>query len=168
MYHVTHRSELMLAFLLYRDTVGVRLLRSMGWRPGQGVGPRLSHQQKKIQKKEIKKASSKVYGCTLPGSSSTQSGGSGEDSSGDSDNDDITSMTFAPDDYDAFIVKTKDDVFGIGYKGLDKKPVLSGHVQLFEPSFLGMQEKKKKVAIWGQVCVYICTSHKHLIMILLL
>ena len=128
------------------------MLRNMGWRPGQGVGPRLSRQQKKTQKREIKKASGKVYGCTLPGNSSTQSGGSGEDSSGGSD-DDLESVTFAPDDYEAFIVKTKDDVFGIGYKGLDKRPVLSGHVELFEPSFLGMQEKKKKVAIWGQVHV---------------
>lgn len=124
----------------------------MGWRPGQGVGPRLKRRQKKVQQQEIKKASKKVYGCQLlPGSSSTQSGGSGEDSSEYSDDDAISSVTFAPDDYDAFIVKTKDDVFGIGYKGLDKRPVLSGHVQLFEPSFLGMQEKKKKVAIWGQV-----------------
>lgn len=131
-----------------KDTVGVRLLRNMGWRPGQGVGPRLNRRQKKIQQKEIKQASKKVYGCQLPGSS-THSGGSGGDSSDESDSE-MQSMTFAPDDYDAFVVKIKDDVFGIGYQGLDKRPVLSGHVQLFEPSFLGMQEKKKKVAIWGQ------------------
>lgn len=132
-----------------KDTVGVRLLRSMGWRPGQGVGPRLSHRQKKVQQKEIKKSSRKVYGCQFPGSSNDKSGGSGEDSSEESDSD-MKSITFAPDDYDAFIVKVKDNVFGIGYEGLDRRPVLSGHVQLFEPSFLGMQEKKKKVAIWGQ------------------
>lgn len=130
-----------------KETVGVRLLRSMGWRPGQGVGPRLNHQQKKTQQREIRKASRKVYGCQLvPKSSSANS----ENDSSDESDFDSKSITFAPDDYEAFIVKTKDDVFGIGYKGLDKTPVLSKHVQLFEPSYLGMQEKKKKVSIWGQ------------------
>lgn len=120
----------------------------MGWRPGQGVGPRLNHQQKKTQQRDIRKASKKVYGCQLlPGNSSANS----ESGSSDESDIDLKSVTFAPDDYDAFIVKTKDDVFGIGYKGLDKRPVLSKHVELFKPSYLGMQEKKKKVAIWGQV-----------------
>ncbi|XP_034249533.1 G patch domain-containing protein 1 homolog [Thrips palmi] len=130
-----------------KETVGVRLLRSMGWRPGQGVGPRLNHQQKKTQQREIRKASKKVYGCQLlPQNTSANS----ENDSSDESDSELKSITFAPDDYEAFIVKTKDDVFGIGYKGLDKRPVLSKHVQLFEPSYLGMQEKKKKVAIWGQ------------------
>ena len=61
-------------------------------------------------------------------------------------------VTFAPDDYEPFLVKPKTDRFGIAYSGLDKRPVLSGHLNLFAPSFLGMEEKECKVAIYGQVC----------------
>lgn len=31
------------------DSVGVRLLKKMGWRPGQGIGPRVSWRTRKIQ-----------------------------------------------------------------------------------------------------------------------
>ncbi|WAR11833.1 GPTC1-like protein [Mya arenaria] len=42
-----------------RITVGVRLLRKMGWKEGQGVGPRLSRKQKQAEGRRI-------YGCTGP------------------------------------------------------------------------------------------------------
>jgi G patch domain-containing protein 1 len=31
------------------DSAGVRLLKKMGWRPGQGIGPRVSWRTRKIQ-----------------------------------------------------------------------------------------------------------------------
>jgi G patch domain-containing protein 1 len=34
-----------------KDGIGVRLLQKMGWRPGQGVGPRLTHRQWRREQK---------------------------------------------------------------------------------------------------------------------
>lgn len=44
----------------------------------------------------------------------------------------------------------KDNYFGIGYSGLDKRPILSSHINLFEPSTFSVQEKNKKFSIKGQ------------------
>lgn len=66
-----------------RDTIGVILLTKMGWKPGQGIGPRISRMEKRLQKrktKQEKKANArpgKVYGCaSKPPSSSEESDGS--------------------------------------------------------------------------------------------
>jgi G patch domain-containing protein 1 len=32
-----------------KDSIGARVLRKMGWRPGQGIGPRLTWRQRKLQ-----------------------------------------------------------------------------------------------------------------------
>ena len=44
----------------------------------------------------------------------------------------------------------KDNYFGIGYSGLDKRPILSSHINLFEPATFKLQEKNKKFSIKGQ------------------
>lgn len=68
------------------------LLKKMGWRPGQGVGSRLTKKEKtKIQKrneklKDMQQGSRKA---------------SSENSSDDSE-DDYRNVTFAPDDYEPF------------------------------------------------------------------
>lgn len=41
--------------LLFRETVGMKLLRRLGWRPGQGVGPRVSRYQKVAARRERQK-----------------------------------------------------------------------------------------------------------------
>ena len=46
------------------ETVGVNLLKGMGWRQGQGVGPRLSARQKARQAA----ANQRMFGCPLPAS----------------------------------------------------------------------------------------------------
>ena len=46
------------------DTVGVNLLKGMGWRQGQGIGPRLSARQKARQAE----ANKRMFGCPLPAS----------------------------------------------------------------------------------------------------
>ena len=64
------------------------------------------------------------------------------------------SVTFAPDDVEtSYLSAPKSDLFGHGYKPLDRTPVLGGHINLFDPSPLSMTEKKKKVLIKGQVCL---------------
>lgn len=120
----------------------------MGWKPGQGVGPRLSKSEKIVSRKSRNEV--KVYGCALPNQESKMR----ETSDESEDDDDIDpDVTFAPDDFDAWTVKPKDDCFGLGYSGLDRRPVLSSHIDLFGPakSSLIMSEKKKKVNIRGQV-----------------
>lgn len=43
------------------ETAAVKMLRAMGWRPGQGTGERLNAGDKKKAKDN-----QKVYGCYLP------------------------------------------------------------------------------------------------------
>ncbi len=119
-----------------QDTIGVRLLREMGWKPGQGVGPRLSrkHKKKNIQ------STKRLFGPSLaPGPSSRP-----DESSSDSDGEEVDPLykdyLFAPDDIPNFVAKPKENMFGIGYKGLERGNVLgggsissSGHINLFEP-----------------------------------
>ncbi|KAJ8878026.1 hypothetical protein PR048_022489 [Dryococelus australis] len=112
-----------------RDTVGVKLLRRMGWKPGQGVGPRLTKHEKRLQRLRQR-----------PGAASSDS----------SDEEGPEELTFAPGDYDSFVCSPKVDCFGIGYSGLDRRPVLSGHVNLFDGPSLVMSEKSRKVSIRGQ------------------
>lgn len=130
-----------------RDTIGIKLLKRMGWKPGQGVGPRLTKKEKKQSRKEHLKMTKKVYGCSLP--ESTGGYNSSGNSSESSDEEDVN-ITFAPDDYEPFLCKPKDNCFGIGYSGLDRRSVLSSHINLFQPSSLIMNEKNKKVSISGQ------------------
>uniref|UniRef100_A0A1B6DZX4 G-patch domain-containing protein n=1 Tax=Clastoptera arizonana TaxID=38151 RepID=A0A1B6DZX4_9HEMI len=119
-----------------RETVGILLLMKMGWKPGQGVGPRMSKNEKKKMQK--------IYGCSLPSDK--------ENDSHEEDEDDCVpeNVTFAPDDHEIHIMQPKDNVFGLGYTGLNRASVLSSHVNLFEPSSLVMTDKKKKVSIRGQ------------------
>jgi hypothetical protein len=49
------------------------------------------------------------------------------------------------------LCKPKDNCFGLGYSGLDRRSVLSSNLNLFTPTPLKMEEKKKKVLITGQV-----------------
>lgn len=123
----------------------------MGWKSGQGVGPRLSNSEKSATKKLQKPT--KIYGCILPPNESEQADIKAEETSEEEDDDIVEGVTFAPDDYEPYVVKPKDNCFGLGYSGLNRKPVLSTYINLFEPTgpSLVMQEKKKKVSIRGQV-----------------
>lgn len=92
----------------------------MGWKPGQGVGPRITAKEKKrIQKIE---RGPKIYGCSLP--QNTPKSDSEESSESEFDIN-LDELTFAPDDYKPFVVQPKQNNFGLGYEGMDRKPVLS-------------------------------------------
>lgn len=133
------------------DTVGVMLLVKMGWKPGQGIGPRLSRMEKKRQKRRGQpNAAKKVYGCRLPTEDSasatdndSQASGSEPEIDGDFDN-----VTFAPNDYQAYVVSPKQNAFGLGYQGIDRKPVLTS--ERSELSVLTVAGK----SIRGQVNIY--------------
>jgi G patch domain-containing protein 1 len=71
------------------------LLKKMGWKQGQGIGPRLTNQEKK--QKNQKREKVKIYGCALPNQTSKSS----DSESAGSDNE-FSNITFAPDDYEPF------------------------------------------------------------------
>lgn len=98
-----------------RETIGIKLLKKMGWKPGQGTGPRVS----KNEKKRLSKLRKKVYGCSLPDDKSDI------EEEEDDDDVDLENITFAPEDFPFQLVESKENVFGIGYKGLDKRSILS-------------------------------------------
>ncbi|CAK9829076.1 G patch domain-containing protein 1 homolog [Anthophora retusa] len=123
-----------------KETVGIMLLKKMGWRPGQGVGSRLT----KKEKAKIKSRNEKIRHMQQK-SKNTSSGSSSEDSE-----DDYGNVTFAPDDYEPFRCNPKDNYFGIGYSGLDRRTILSGHVNLFDAPAFSVQDKNKKLSIHGQ------------------
>uniref|UniRef100_H3CA33 G patch domain containing 1 n=1 Tax=Tetraodon nigroviridis TaxID=99883 RepID=H3CA33_TETNG len=110
-----------------RSSIGVELLRKMGWKEGQGVGPRVKrragHQQS---------GGRKVYGCVLPPA--------GSEDSEEEDEEEFApeNVTFAPKDVTPMNFKPKEGVQGLGYHGLDPGLALqarggSQHVDLFDP-----------------------------------
>lgn len=109
----------------------------MGWKPGQGVGSRLT----KREKRKIKQRNERLR----LGQENLELESNSEDSGDDSAN-----ITFAPDDYEPFRCKPKDNYFGIGYSGLDRRTILSGHINLFDAPAFCIQDKNKKLSIHGQ------------------
>ncbi|XP_063109003.1 G patch domain-containing protein 1 isoform X3 [Cavia porcellus] len=132
-------------------SVGFELLRKMGWKEGQGIGPRT----KRRPRRQKPDPGVKIYGCALP------PGGSEE--SEDEDDDYLPdNVTFAPKDVTPVDFTPKDNVHGLEYKGLDPHQALFGtsaeHFNLFsgEPqgasSLLGDAglNKGRKLGISGQ------------------
>lgn len=118
--------------------MGIVLLKKMGWKPGQGVGSRLT----KKEKQKIKHRNEKLK---LIQENPEMAGSNSEDS-----DDNSINITFAPDDYEPFRCKPKDNYFGIGYSGLDRRKILSGHINLFDTPAFCVRDKNKKLSIHGQ------------------
>ncbi|XP_028400200.1 G patch domain-containing protein 1-like [Dendronephthya gigantea] len=108
-----------------RMSIGVRLLKKMGWKEGQGIGPRV----RQIPKK-------KVYGCVFhPGTAVNT----------EEDNEqDIYAqgLLFAPKDTTTIKFTPKDNLHGIGYKGMlapvpaeMSKPGFSGNLKIKGQAF---------------------------------
>ncbi|XP_036296620.1 G patch domain-containing protein 1 isoform X2 [Pipistrellus kuhlii] len=105
-------------------SVGFELLRKMGWKEGQGIGPRV----KRRPRRQKPDPGVKIYGCALP------PGGS-EGSEDEDDDDLLENVTFAPKDVMPVDFTPKDNVHGLAYKGLDPHQALFGasgeHLNLF-------------------------------------
>ncbi|KAL0811841.1 hypothetical protein ABMA28_009268 [Loxostege sticticalis] len=133
------------------ETAAVKMLRAMGWRPGQGAGDRLTRADKKKAKKQHK-----VYGCYMPPEMRQENEGTADESEDSSDSEFEYETLFAPDDYEPYILQRKNDRFGLGYSGLSRHSVLGNLVGEYgadagtSRSHLVMNEKGKKVSIRGQ------------------
>lgn len=102
--------------------VGLKLMRKMGWREGQGVGPRVSYQQRKRQAAEI--------GIRLDEEDADDEGG------------EATKHYYAPLDRPLTLIKgssaTKDKGWGLGYQpGMGLKETLRA-----EGAFAGASKAK--------------------------
>ncbi|KAM4721366.1 G patch domain-containing protein 1 [Rhinophrynus dorsalis] len=120
-------------------TIGIQLLRQMGWKEGQGVGPRT----KRKARKQRTESDAKVYGCALPPTGS-------EESEEDYDECLPENVTFAPKDVMPIDFTVKDNVHGLGYRGLDPSQALFGssdmHINLFSDGY------EKTNSVLGNVC----------------
>ncbi|NXV77587.1 GPTC1 protein, partial [Atlantisia rogersi] len=133
-------------------TIGVELLRKMGWKEGQGIGPRV----KRKPCRQKPDPGVKVYGCALPP-------GLSEGSEDEEDEYQPENVTFAPKDVIPVDLTPKENVHGLGYKGLDPSQALFGvsgreHLNLFTggsedtSNLLGelRHSKGRKLGITGQ------------------
>ncbi|NXW82256.1 GPTC1 protein, partial [Alopecoenas beccarii] len=133
-------------------TIGVELLRKMGWKEGQGIGPRV----KRKPRRQKPDPAVKIYGCALPP-------GLSEGSEDEEDEYQPENVTFAPKDVMPVDLTPKENVHGLGYKGLDPSQALfgvsgRGHLNLFTDgsedtsNLLGdlRHSKGRKLGITGQ------------------
>ncbi|XP_013365031.1 PREDICTED: G patch domain-containing protein 1 isoform X2 [Chinchilla lanigera] len=132
-------------------SIGFELLRKMGWKEGQGIGPRT----KRKPRRQKPDPGVKIYGCALPPG--------GSEGSEDEDDDYLPeNVTFAPKDVTPVDFTPKDNVHGLAYKGLDPHQALFGtsaeHVNLFSGGAEGAGNllgeaglnKGRKLGISGQ------------------
>ncbi|KAG8510033.1 G patch domain-containing protein 1, partial [Galemys pyrenaicus] len=132
-------------------SVGFELLRKMGWKEGQGIGPRV----KRRPRRQKPDPGVKIYGCALPPG--------GSEGSEDEDDDYLPeNVTFAPKDVTPVDFTPKDNVHGLAYKGLDPHQALFGtsgeHFNLFSGRLEGSStlledigvNKGRKLGISGQ------------------
>jgi G patch domain-containing protein 1 len=82
------------------DSPGIVLLKKMGWRPGQGVGPRVTWRQRKIQ--DILASGRSLNGVDV-------------DKLAEDEDSEALKHMFPPRDTVAPVLPRKKDVHGLGY-----------------------------------------------------
>ncbi|KAJ7623714.1 hypothetical protein FB45DRAFT_926546 [Roridomyces roridus] len=85
-----------------KDSAGGRILKKMGWRLGQGIGPRVSLRQRKLQDLQAQALS----GHRIPGA----------DVEIPDDDEEANKHTYAPRDTPVLAVARKDNTHGLGYR----------------------------------------------------
>jgi G patch domain-containing protein 1 len=87
-----------------KDSAGAHILKKMGWRVGQGIGPRITLKQRRLQDSQA----SNSTGFAAPTNEA--------DVSLDDDEEEANKHTYAPRDTPILIVECKDDTHGLGYR----------------------------------------------------
>ncbi|EDW79115.1 uncharacterized protein Dwil_GK12430 [Drosophila willistoni] len=140
-----------------KDKVAVRILKSMGWKPGQGVGPRQTKKEKQQAKTRNTREQYLLEHYGAEPKEDQQQDEAVVDA--DDDDDDEEDITFAPDDYEPVFYTPKENRFGMSYSGLNRDPILSksssasGANVMQQFNLFGDLETKshpKKVTIRGQ------------------
>ncbi|KAJ7999344.1 hypothetical protein DPEC_G00193410 [Dallia pectoralis] len=136
-----------------RSSIGVELLTKMGWKDGQGVGPRVKRRPGKLKADPA----TRTLGPVLPPN--------GSEESQDDEEDEFfpENVTFAPTDVTPVDFTPKVDLHGLGYRGLNPLAALRGgpgvgHINLFTmdsdraTSLLGEDKKghKRRGGVSGQ------------------
>ncbi|KAJ8343358.1 hypothetical protein SKAU_G00306870 [Synaphobranchus kaupii] len=119
-----------------RISVGVELLRKMGWKEGQGVGPRL----KRKPARQGNVAGIKAYDCALPPKGS-------EESEEEEDEYIPENVTFAPKDVTPIDFTPKDNLHGLGYRGLNPQQALMGGSGTGHLNFFTMESDRASILL---------------------
>ncbi|KAJ7105123.1 hypothetical protein C8R43DRAFT_1092179 [Mycena crocata] len=85
-----------------KDSAGARILKKMGWRIGQGIGPRVTLRQRQLQDKQAS-LGRRVFGA------------SGMDVDIPDDHDEANKHMYAPRDTPLLVVERKENSHGLGY-----------------------------------------------------
>ncbi|XP_064818700.1 G patch domain-containing protein 1 [Oncorhynchus masou masou] len=109
-----------------RSSMGAELLRRMGWKDGQGVGPRV----KRRLCQQRADSATRAFGSASPPNGSS---GSQDEEDGEFVPENVT---FAPKDVTPIDFTPKVDLHGLGYRGLNPLAALrggpgAGHINLF-------------------------------------
>lgn len=82
-----------------KDSAGAHILKKMGWRLGQGIGPRVTLRERRLQDMQA-----------YPGQKL-----SGDDLNIPDDDEEANKHTYAPRDTPLLLVERKDNSHGLGY-----------------------------------------------------
>jgi G patch domain-containing protein 1 len=83
-----------------KDSAGARILMKMGWRLGQGIGPRVTLRQRKMQDLQASSGQNLTgYDIDIP-----------------DDDEEANKHTYAPRDTPILLVERKDNYHGLGYR----------------------------------------------------
>ena len=112
-----HRAPASLESLIAptRSSIGQKLLQKLGWRPGQGIGPRVTLRKLRIQEGKL--------GRQRVGIEEDENMGDGE----------AEKHTFAPRDVKLLVYDAKEERQGLGYEkgvGMGKLPQRAGPGEL--------------------------------------
>lgn len=116
-------------------SIGIKLLKKMGWKPGQGIGEKIEALSDQLDTTFAKK---KVYGCARPQ---------------EADSMDMKTFTglLAPKDVQPYQFSRKDNIHGIGYSGIDPAMAMFGGINREEKPFrpTGVEKKGIKGQAFG-------------------
>lgn len=108
------------------DSAGARILKKMGWRLGQGIGPRVSLRQRKLQDAQALRGTEDII--TIP-----------------EDDEEASKHTYAPRDTRILLVDRKDNSHGLGYQpgmGLNESLGVKGSKGKVGPNLAGVPSRQ--------------------------